>query len=178
MLICMYRPTSPRTPNGSSIGSAFFARLALVTIIHTGTHRPCYVCSNRPHLVLCIPTQSKMKNRFKCICCRNYSIGKLVSYYQLSHNSLLEVSRYFTVFLFETNLLKFLVFVLPFHLRAYRFQKAEYTAEQFVLPKHCFQLCVTLKLQSKNFFHWNLFGNFLYKTAINSRGGGSVSAVR
>ena len=110
----MYRPTSPRTPNGSSIGSAFFARLALVTIIHTGTHRPCYVCSNRPHLVLCIPTQSKMKNRFKCICCRNYSIGKLVSYYQLSHNSLLEVSRYFTVFLFETNLLKFLVFVLPF----------------------------------------------------------------
>ena len=42
------RPAQVHTPNGTSISSATFVGLAVVS--NRQTHRPHYICSNRPHL--------------------------------------------------------------------------------------------------------------------------------
>jgi len=48
-------------PNGISVGSTSLAQLMLVTSRQT-THRPCYICNNRLHLLQCVGMQpSNMK---------------------------------------------------------------------------------------------------------------------
>ena len=54
--LLVIRSPQAHTPNSISISSSFFAGLMLVA----NTDRPCCMCNNRPHLLLCIVMQGSL----------------------------------------------------------------------------------------------------------------------